>query len=1112
MIAGDLTFTSSACDGTKSKSSTLLVPPPRDTCRSQYCPGFRCLESNTPDLGLLVLPHVQEPPESLFPAPRDESSPAQLQEMESSTDAGVTAAPTAKLPPNPYLDAVVSDAVTSLPLKVDPMAGLAAPPDLLQTPDPSRYIDHLQSSNVRGSPGEQIDPNGPAPDSADRDAATILANGTLALANGDHPPSQDDSNAPAAFLQQLALDSIPHGLGTERDVREPFPQETAAFAKLVFPDGDFFITTHDVMLGRNMDYFKQIKRKKRSERRAQEAMDSYRLEPSQPSQQSDGDHQGDRSNSSPSLEGRPAPPSNVSEHGGVVSYEALSGDEADAPRKRRRNRRSLAVSKSSSTTSIDPSRIHTSIMSDKSTALGPDGEPEERTHAFIPIHPQKAADIKNISREHLKFSFNFAKAQWELHILNNRAFVNDDIHDKGDIVELHHNDEVMVASVHVTFKLPDNFRDSPGISHGTFSTNDDELSYDDDDEEEDDDNDQVAPTSPARRLSRTVAAASSDADDDEINEPDARPKLKIKAKPTPSEPKKKKLKNESTNEASPEATKKGKKPKTADKSVAEPKKEENASSLPAHNFELDSTLAKVPVGELPPKRKGPGRPPKNGLISKRDQALVAKKQKEYEKRGDAVPTYDALVAEVRLETKEKERLQKGVSNGDPAPGTTVVQSIETEPTHTTAESAAGSKAQTTGQADASAEPARKASPTKAQKRKERTPSPVPPEESFTEEQLKKPNGTYVHIIDQILREHPDGGADLPDIYLRIQKKYPHFRYRVPTLGWQSSVRHNLLQHARFIERGKSGKGKVWTIDYSVSIDKEQKKRRATPPPMRTQTMQNGQSMQQPGQYGQAQYGNPYGNAQPNGQPHFSNANQRGSAAYLSPYGQPGPSGQYPGQHPQAGPSNMSAQASNGVAQKSRWELMIEEFIKLGSRYNTMFEKESDEVKKQRDVFWNTSLTTLSDAFMTHTVASTVLPPPTDERDVWMQTQLKEMFLNQQLVAAAEENAKKRVDNGAAVMTPESAQPSGAVAAVESTQGGPDSAAQTGVPAPTPAVGTAPQPHINGDGVGAGSGEAAVNPAPPKDSPQRSPETTEKKRAMEEADEEPEAKRHKRESV
>ncbi|EMC92520.1 hypothetical protein BAUCODRAFT_78052, partial [Baudoinia panamericana UAMH 10762] len=84
------------------------------------------------------------------------------------------------------------------------------------------------------------------------------------------------------------------------------------------------------------------------------------------------------------------------------------------------------------------------------------------------------------------------------------------------------------------------------------------------------------------------------------------------------------------------------------------------------------------------------------------------------------------------------------------------------------------------------------------------------ESEYTEEQLKRPAMTYVHLLDDILRDI--GTGDLQEIYEALCKKWPYYRYRAGTSGWQSSVRHNLLQNDHFLRNGKNGKSSMWIIN------------------------------------------------------------------------------------------------------------------------------------------------------------------------------------------------------------------------------------------------------------------------------------------------------------
>ncbi|KAK3063939.1 hypothetical protein LTR53_018698, partial [Teratosphaeriaceae sp. CCFEE 6253] len=184
--------------------------------------------------------------------------------------------------------------------------------------------------------------------------------------------------------------------------------------------------------------------------------------------------------------------------------------------------------------------------------------------------------------------------------------------------------------------------------------------------------------------------------------------------------------------------------------------------------------------------------------------------------------------------------------------------------------------------------ARKASP--KPKRPVRSPSPMKPECEYTEEELKKPTGTYVIQLDTILQEM--GRGDLQDIYDKMCKKWPHYKYRNTTVGWQSSVRHNLLQNDRFKEVGRSGKGRMWEINWDSPLEKEKKRRGTPPPPRPAQQIPNGGAWQQPGgmsyagQPGYGAYGQPgvpfqYG-VGPYASPYTVNGAQGGGSAYPQP--------------------------------------------------------------------------------------------------------------------------------------------------------------------------------------------------------------------------------------
>ncbi|KAI7502797.1 hypothetical protein KC347_g8830 [Hortaea werneckii] len=873
----------------------------------------------------------------------------------------------------------------------------------LETPVHTAQINHFEPSNLRESTEDQQQKLQLSPTSTDAaKAADILANTTNGFPVSDsnedwvQMQDQDATNFPQwdAPLDPSA-DAAPGDLsddaqwlqGDSMEEAEPPPKSIAAYARLTFPDGDYFISTFEVMLGRDMDFWRRYARELKRARRAQHDLDEYRLERSQPSQPDEGGEQDPSSKSSHSLEGRPAKglPSNFSEQGGAVSFAPNSDDEGENRRSRRKKRRILN-SKSSSATSVAPASLHPSLMgsfvSPNPFSAEAGAITDQPSQAFVPVHPQRAEDIKKISKEHLLFRYNFLEETWEVLVMGPSAMINDSYHRRDEVVKLSRHDHIVIAeTLAVDFKLPDAMRTSPGPSRGTFTS----------DGEEDFGDLQTSPlgTSPIRRLSKAMVDA--DSDDDE-----ALPLAKMHKKPKPKlklSLKKKKPDQEKTTEDTKEQQKAGKtiaKPKKQekekkDKEVAPEKLEttektdkspetatnagESANApneppqetpvipvteplqLPAempvigddtlkpeeqelHKLQSLSQMsppAQPPViepgsifegvapEELPQKRKGPGRPPKNGLISKRDQALVKRKQKEYEKRGQLAPGLDELVAMVRAETKAKEAAAKAAARGEAPPEIPIMQSIEADalpmPLQPSAEGAPSLEGMLPKTSATPMDPTRRASSPKP-KRLVKSPSPMKPEHEYTEEEMKKPTITYVHILDEVLRDHPIGKADLQELYDRICKRYPYFKYKTGTSGWQSSVRHNLLQHERFKEDGRSGKGRLWAINWDYPLEKE-KKRRVTPPPRPAYPpMQNGQYAPMPygAPYAGAPYGQPTVNGQPAPPPNFSGPPQPGGPnAYYSPYAP----GQYPAPNQSQQPMQPGQQAPGATVAQSQ---------------------------------------------------------------------------------------------------------------------------------------------------------------------------------------------------
>ncbi|RVX74831.1 hypothetical protein B0A52_01108 [Exophiala mesophila] len=220
-------------------------------------------------------------------------------------------------------------------------------------------------------------------------------------------------------------------------------------------------------------------------------------------------------------------------------------------------------------------------------------------------------------------------------------------------------------------------------------------------------------------------------------------------------------------------------------------------------FPPPPSLTIGPDGQpIPPKKRGPGRPPKNGIMSKREEREREKAMKLAEAKaanGGSTPPpllkgkFPKPIVKEEEPVKEEPKPEKRKYKKRKRPGEDgdVVQSIEG------------------GEVDVPSE-AEKPVPKKA--RASKSPSPeYPPAESLTEEQLARPSEPYARLIYDILIDIHPKALPLKQIYRALKLKFPFFVHRVDSEGWQSSVRHNLNQEwNKLFEKGeKEGKGFAW---------------------------------------------------------------------------------------------------------------------------------------------------------------------------------------------------------------------------------------------------------------------------------------------------------------
>ena len=170
----------------------------------------------------------------------------------------------------------------------------------------------------------------------------------------------------------------------------------------------------------------------------------------------------------------------------------------------------------------------------------------------------------------------------------------------------------------------------------------------------------------------------------------------------------------------------------------------------------------LPIGvTIPARRKGPGRPPKDGIMSKRERQLLIRQWREQEKAKKLGLDPSTIIipepkktGRPRKNSKGEDLLddgENGMKDGDDLERKKVI-------------------------------------------RQPRSPSPQMKEEDYNEEQLARPSGNYVIFIYEAIMASAEKKLNLQQIYSAIERKYPYFKFRVSTPGWQSSVRHNLGQH------------------------------------------------------------------------------------------------------------------------------------------------------------------------------------------------------------------------------------------------------------------------------------------------------------------------------
>ena len=592
-------------------------------------------------------------------------------------------------------------------------------------------------------------------------------------------------------------------------VEEPDIPRIQAFAKLEFDDGEFYMNTYSVELGRDLHSARQaadklpVRRTTVKRRRSASSGDASHIQ-----------RKFKRRNN------RSHPSSVVSESGGVIAVDHSDEDPFSTGHVKKATSTSSSSQQMSRKSSMlytpNPSQTDYQGLAMASLGLmGPNAPhslggsdppvPAPDACPLIPIHPpvirqslteaiagaSEDADVghtggtvgshKAISRKHVKIAYNFEKNLFEVLILGrNGAYIDDEYCPCGDTRPLTNGTSMQIGGVSVRFLLPDV---GPGETGADLNGNGSSISVD---------------------LEERSSIGSSEDEQDHRDEA--------------SEDEEDSDTGKTSHERSPEHT--------------TPKKSRTKAKPQARGGKQGKPVRKVAQPdaiEAAPKRKGAGRTHKDGVMSKRERGILAKQARE----------------------EAKAAAQK-ITNGEPTPGKAKIGKVNTEKDLATPSIQPNGKRKYTKRkpkVDPVQEPQEtrestehtesvvpeQIEPPKVLKEKKppkppRSPSPFIDRNSLTEEQLAKPPQSYVVLIYEALTESQKGPMSLNQIYRAIAHKYPYFKFVVTTVGWQSSIRHNLLQHEAFEKVEREGKGWMWGLKPGVSIEKE-KKRRPTPPPM-----------------------------------------------------------------------------------------------------------------------------------------------------------------------------------------------------------------------------------------------------------------------------------------
>ncbi|KAI1188122.1 hypothetical protein F5B17DRAFT_439842 [Nemania serpens] len=717
-------------------------------------------------------------------------------------------------------------------------------PDAMELDEPFAP-DH--TSYHRRSQVEAIATTDPDPHGADY-AHGILSG--MRLSQGSIDPSAYIMNlaAQATLFQEHGPPAIHpsavslHSLTQESDVltgsAEPVStngsQKLESFARIEFADSTFQMTTYTVIIGRDKQAMEQARADEKREaayRRKCEENERNGLPPPTPVMH-------DRGKFSKSY---------VSEEGGMLGPEHSDGEDV-RPAKRRHPSSAALSAGGEENASGGHAQSNRQYVSHTPGAAAVDLgalQPSPERTPFIGIHspgPDIASKTRGISRQHLKIQFNKKRGVFEgIALHKNGFFCEDVLYGLDQPATLRSGDRLQIKDVEFFFVINgvqngmSGGEDEDATSSKRMSVGGKEMSLD----FEHSDHENFRDTSEELSDIENIATPAVESEPDEASP---------ERKPLPT---------------SAAVTAAGL------RSVPEPEPEqepETAGAQPASIEERRLTEIVKPqldmLGDFPPdfampeipKRRGPGRPPKDGIMSKRERRELKKQMQETSKK---------TLPQDPQEEKAKRPVGRPRKNPLPEDGERPEKRKYNKKKREDGEEASDVEKRS-----------------KEKKDKKSRPKSPPLDlriEDYTQEQLQKPTKNYGVLIDEALTNGPPDGLTLKQIYKRITARYPWFFFSAETKGWESSVRHNLIGNEAFKKNEETG---LWSRVPGVELDAG-KKRKASSPDRHLGPPHLHSHLSNPPYYQSSPYANTGSVAYPHGLPNYSTEQKHTQASHTS---------------------------------------------------------------------------------------------------------------------------------------------------------------------------------------------------------------------------------------